>query len=53
MRQTRAVEFGTGLFALLGIAAIFFLATQTTGGFAWGTPLIERHPGASVPTRRR
>jgi phospholipid/cholesterol/gamma-HCH transport system substrate-binding protein len=32
MRQTRAVEFGTGLFALLGIAAIFFLATQTTGG---------------------
>ncbi len=32
MRQSRAVEFGTGLFALLGIAAIFFLATQTTGG---------------------
>ena len=32
MRQSRAVEFGTGLFALLGVAAIFFLATQTTGG---------------------
>ena len=31
MRQTRTVEFGTGLFALLGIAALFFLATQTTG----------------------
>lgn len=32
MRQTRAVEFGTGLFALLGMAALFFLTTQTTGG---------------------
>jgi len=31
MRQTRAVEFGTGLFVLLGMAALFFLTTQTTG----------------------
>lgn len=32
MRQTRAVEFGTGMFVLLGVAALFFLTTQTTGG---------------------
>ncbi len=32
MRQTRAVELGTGLFVLLGIGALFFLTTQTTGG---------------------
>lgn len=32
MRQSRAVELGTGLFALLGVAAVFFLTTQTTGG---------------------
>ena len=32
MRQTRAVEMGTGLFVLLGIGALFFLTTQTTGG---------------------
>jgi phospholipid/cholesterol/gamma-HCH transport system substrate-binding protein len=32
MRQTRAVELGTGLFVLLGIAALFFLTTQATGG---------------------
>ncbi len=32
MRQTRTVELGTGLFALLGIGALFFLTTQTTGG---------------------
>ena len=30
MKQTRAVEFGTGLFVLLGVAALFFLTTQTT-----------------------
>lgn len=35
MRQTRAVEFGTGLFVLLGVAALFFLTTQTTGGDAF------------------
>ena len=32
MRQTRSIEFGTGLFVLLGIGALFFLTTQTTGG---------------------
>ena len=31
MHQTRSVELGTGLFALLGFAALFFLTTQTTG----------------------
>jgi len=31
MQQTRTVEVGTGLFVLLGLAAIFFLTTQTTG----------------------
>lgn len=31
MQQTRAVEIGTGLFVLLGLAALFFLTTQTTG----------------------
>lgn len=30
MKQTRGVEFGTGLFILFGILALFFLATQTT-----------------------
>jgi len=31
MQQTRSVEMGTGLFVLLGMAALFFLTTQTTG----------------------
>jgi len=31
MQQTRSVEMGTGLFVLLGLAALFFLTTQTTG----------------------
>jgi phospholipid/cholesterol/gamma-HCH transport system substrate-binding protein len=30
MRQTRAVEFGTGLFVFLGIVALFFLTTRVT-----------------------
>jgi phospholipid/cholesterol/gamma-HCH transport system substrate-binding protein len=30
MQQTRSVELGAGLFAVLGFAALFFLATQTT-----------------------
>ena len=30
MRQTRAIELGTGLFVLLGFAALFFLTTQIT-----------------------
>ncbi|MBT8143825.1 MAG: outer membrane lipid asymmetry maintenance protein MlaD [Gammaproteobacteria bacterium] len=32
MLQTRSVEIGTGLFVLLGMGALFFLTTQTTGG---------------------
>jgi len=35
MQQTRAVELGTGLFVLLGLAALFFLTTQTTGNQAF------------------
>ena len=36
MRQTRAIEFGTGLFVLLGFAALFFLVTQITSrGIVW------------------
>ena len=31
MKQTRSVEFGTGMFALLGMGALFFLTTQSTG----------------------
>ena len=31
MQQTRTMELGTGLFALLGIGALFFVTTQTTG----------------------
>ena len=31
MQQTRSIEMGTGLFVLLGMAALFFLTTQTTG----------------------
>ena len=31
MQQTRSVEIGTGMFVLLGMAALFFLTTQTTG----------------------
>ncbi len=31
MQQTRSVELGTGLFVMFGMAALFFLTTQTTG----------------------
>jgi len=31
MQQTRSVELGTGMFVLLGMAALLFLTTQTTG----------------------
>ena len=38
MRQTRAIELGTGLFVLLGFAALFFLVTQITNReFGLGT----------------
>ena len=30
MKQTRAIELGTGIFVLLGFAALFFLVTQIT-----------------------
>jgi phospholipid/cholesterol/gamma-HCH transport system substrate-binding protein len=30
MRQSRTVEFGTGLFVLLGLSALLFLTTQTS-----------------------
>jgi len=36
MQQTRSVEIGTGLFVLLGMAALFFLTTQTTGSDSFG-----------------
>lgn len=38
MQQTRTVELGTGLFVFLGVVALFFLTTQTTGfsGFMGG-----------------
>lgn len=32
MQQTRSVEVVTGFFVLLGMGALFFLTTQTTGG---------------------
>jgi phospholipid/cholesterol/gamma-HCH transport system substrate-binding protein len=36
MKQSRATEFGTGLFVALGFAALFFLVTQITSkSFAW------------------
>lgn len=36
MQQTRTVELGTGLFVLLGLSALFFLTTQTTGNNTLG-----------------
>ena len=59
MRQTRAIELGTGLFVLLGFAALFFLITQITSrefGFGDGgyrlTATFEQvgglKPGAPV-----
>jgi phospholipid/cholesterol/gamma-HCH transport system substrate-binding protein len=32
MQRTRTIELGTGLFVLLGLAALLFLTTQTSGG---------------------
>ncbi len=37
MQQTRSVELGTGLFVLFGMAALFFLTTQTTGSNNFST----------------
>jgi phospholipid/cholesterol/gamma-HCH transport system substrate-binding protein len=37
MKQTRAIELGTGLFVLLGFAALFFLVTQISSrSTVWG-----------------
>lgn len=36
MRQTRTIEISTGFFIVLGFAALFFLATQTTNIRAYG-----------------
>lgn len=59
MQKTRAIELGTGLFVLLGFAALFFLVTQITsrefglgeGGFRL-TAMFEQvgglKPGAPV-----
>ena len=36
MRQTRAIDLGTGLFVMLGFAALFFMVTQITSrGIVW------------------
>ena len=46
MQQTRSVEIGTGLFVLLGMSALFFLTTQTTGGEKFSaveTYAVEAH----------
>jgi phospholipid/cholesterol/gamma-HCH transport system substrate-binding protein len=38
MRNSRALDLGTGLFVLLGFAAFFFLTTQTTSrGLSFGS----------------
>lgn len=37
MRQSLTIEFGTGLFVLLGIGALLFLTTQTTNIDAYGS----------------
>jgi phospholipid/cholesterol/gamma-HCH transport system substrate-binding protein len=45
MRQTKTVELGAGMFVLLGVAALFFLTTQTTNLSAYtadGYELIAR-----------
>ena len=59
MRATRAIELGTGMFVLLGFAALFFLITQITSreiGFgdtsyrltAWFDQVGGLKPGAPV-----
>ncbi|MEM7281139.1 MAG: outer membrane lipid asymmetry maintenance protein MlaD [Pseudomonadota bacterium] len=37
MRQSRGIEFGTGVFMLLGIGALLFLTTQTANIDAYGS----------------
>ena len=39
MRKTRTLNLGTGLFVVLGFAALFFLTTQTTSrGMSFSSP---------------
>ena len=39
MRKSRTLDLGTGLFVLLGFAALFFLTTQTTShGISFASP---------------
>jgi phospholipid/cholesterol/gamma-HCH transport system substrate-binding protein len=46
MRATRSLEIGTGLFVILGLAALFFLTTQLpTGGLKLG---FGKAPGYEV-----
>lgn len=46
MTHSKAMDFGTGLFVLLGLLALFFLVTQTTGMKGFGT-----EPGYQVTAR--
>src|SRR5262249_35445724 len=48
MRATRTLEIGTGLFALLGFAALFFLTTQLPGS---GLKLGRAKAGYHVTAR--
>jgi phospholipid/cholesterol/gamma-HCH transport system substrate-binding protein len=55
MRSTRTVEFSTGLFVLLGFAALFFLVTQitnrelATNGKSYGVVALFENIGSLKP----
>jgi phospholipid/cholesterol/gamma-HCH transport system substrate-binding protein len=55
MRPTRTVEFSTGLFVLLGFAALFFLVTQitnrelSTGGKSYEVMALFENIGSLKP----
>ena len=55
MRPTRTVEFSTGLFVLLGFAALFFLVTQitnrelATNGKSYGIVALFENIGSLKP----
>src|SRR5919106_724142 len=55
MRSTRTVEFSTGLFVLLGFAALFFLVTQitnrelATNGKSYGVVAMFENIGSLKP----
>ena len=55
MQPTRTVEFSTGLFVLLGFAALFFLVTQITnrelssGGKSYGVMALFENIGSLKP----